>query len=695
MFFALSFGKRRSHGSHQELEIRPCHHPSTKEEHGRPIVIQHGSGRQDPSTRPSLARLEVECYTPKCIRMAGCKLRDSIRPAHSHVSAKYFERVPYSSGNGNLSKAESFGIKAFTARERDQERRQELGKDAAKQEPLPVPDPLISPNYSDSMKAAAQAQRDLHSAVCEARKEIAQLTDTQSKLERKSEIAQSHLMALAAKTPRTTEDSVALKGESQAANKQFEDLIKRLINVEIDLKGCKTSVQHFCEVHQRPDDPNGTPFVPVRLAPQWQQVPGQQGVRTKRSVVYDKRGGRMRDSNQTRDISFVQRHSERSSAASQRSPLKSTNQEVRRNSQLDQADGDQARIQSSSVHSSSSGSSNSSGSMHPGYTRKPPIPSRPNINLGKMPTKAYRCMLAKQKAEYPPEPPTLAQAKKTGEAKQYLAAAKEEHHSLVECDVFDLKHPPPGIDSRRGCKRRLKAFVKGKAKLLRHKGRIARKRFAQIFGINFDMSTSDLEREYKHAKKRLARAKWAFNLRDETRSQAAFENKAKLKRSKGAKGIPQEEFDVQWVDHISRLTRNLIDAEEHFRKTRLAAIRGGVSINGSEARSLFDNDRSEGYPPSWDEEVIADLPKEKIEEWVQALRTVSPHEEVNSVPSLSNLQEDDDLAPWDSTTATAEPREKRKIAQWTKICKSTGKAPARTGHHWDGDLVSREKRDCD
>lgn len=632
--------------------------------------------------------MEVECYIPKCIRKAGCKLRDSIRPAHSHVSARFFERAPYSSGNGNLSKAESFRIKAFETRERDQERKQEVDNDAAEQRPLPDPDPLISPNYSDSLKAAVQAQCDLHSALYEARKEIAQLTDTQSKLERKSAKAHSHLMALAAKPPRTTEESVALGKEGHAANKQLEDFIKRLTNVEIDLENCKASVQHFCEGQQRPDDPNGTPVVPVRLAPPCQRLTGQQDVRTKRGVVNDKRDGRMRDSDQDRDIKFVQRHSERGSAASQRSPFKPTNQEVRRNSRLDQADGAQARNQSSTARSTSSGSSSSSGSMHPGYTKKPPVPSRRNINLEMMPKKACQCMLAKQMAACPPEPLTLAQAKKTGEAEPWVAAAEEEHdspviRSLVECDVFDLEHPPPGanIDRRWVFKQKFRAFVKGKAKLLRHKRRIVGKGFAQIFDIYFDVTTTDLEREYRYAKKRLARAKWAFDLRDETRSQAAFENKAKLKMSNGAKGIPQEEFDVRWVDHISKLTRNVINAEEYFRKTKLAAIRGGCSINDSEAKSVFDNDRSEGYPPSLEEEWGADIPKEKIKEWAQSLETVSPHEEVIFMPSESDLQEDDDIAPWDSTTATAEPREKIKIAQWAKMCKSTGKAPALTGHH--------------
>lgn len=192
--------------------------------------------------------------------------------------------------------------------------------------------------------------------------------------------------------------------------------------------------------------------------------------------------------------------------------------------------------------------------------------------------------------------------------------------------------------------------------------------------------TSDLKHEYRYAKNRLAWANWEFDLRDETRERETFENKSKLRHSKGRKGIPQEEFDVLWVEHISKLTRKVIDAEKHFRKMRLAAVRGGVSIADSEATSVFDNDRSEGYPPSWNEVWVADIDKEDVEGWIQSLDTVPPRVEVGVAPSESDMQEDDGIAPWDSWSAAAEPRFKKKIARWMKTCTSTGKAPALTGH---------------
>ena len=120
--------------------------------------------------------------------------------------------------------------------------------------------------------------------------------------------------------------------------------------------------------------------------------------------------------------------------------------------------------------------------------------------------------------------------------------------------------------------------------------------------------SSDLYRDYVRAKNRLSWAQWEFDLRDETREREYNWNERDLRRSGGTESIAQEDSDLRWVEHNSKLTRALIDAEEAFKTARIAAVRGGCQLDDLDASSIFEDVENEGYPPSREDIWKADAP---------------------------------------------------------------------------------------
>jgi len=105
-----------------------------------------------------------------------------------------------------------------------------------------------------------------------------------------------------------------------------------------------------------------------------------------------------------------------------------------------------------------------------------------------------------------------------------------------------------------------------------------------------DIAALNLYREYVRAKQRLNWAQREFDLRDETREREQYWNDRDLRRSGGTEGLPQEEFDVLWIEHNSKLTRALINAEEAFKTARAAAVNGGCELDETDASSIFKDD---------------------------------------------------------------------------------------------------------
>lgn len=184
-----------------------------------------------------------------------------------------------------------------------------------------------------------------------------------------------------------------------------------------------------------------------------------------------------------------------------------------------------------------------------------------------------------------------------------------------------------------------------------------------------------VRKEYVRTKHRLAWAQWEFDLRDETREREHYWNERDLRRSGGTEGVPQEKFDLLWVEHNSMLTRQLIDAEEAFEAARIAAVNGGCQIDDSDASSVFEDDDNEGYPPSREAVWRADAPKGMIEGWRESIPAVSEIPDTSAASPELDSQDRDDGDLWGSWSVVADPPRQAKIKQWEKACNFAGKMP--------------------
>lgn len=185
-----------------------------------------------------------------------------------------------------------------------------------------------------------------------------------------------------------------------------------------------------------------------------------------------------------------------------------------------------------------------------------------------------------------------------------------------------------------------------------------------------------LHGQYWQAKLRLASAQREFDLRHDDRERECDSNQKMLQDSGGVRGMPQELLDLQWVEYISELTRELIEAEEAFKQAKIAAVEGGFDIGDSDMSSLFDDQRSDGYTPSFEAAVKATAPKELIEGWCQSVPAILDGAEIEVPESDLDLWEEDQSDFWDSSSAVVDPRHHAKIQEWQKVCAATGKKPA-------------------
>jgi hypothetical protein len=186
---------------------------------------------------------------------------------------------------------------------------------------------------------------------------------------------------------------------------------------------------------------------------------------------------------------------------------------------------------------------------------------------------------------------------------------------------------------------------------------------------------ANLNEEYWEAKRRLIRAQHSFDTRDQRREKECATN-LRLLQQLDRDAMSPEELDLEWVEHISRLTRRLVAAEEAYKKAKVLAVEGGCAISDTDLSSVFDNQKSAGYAPSFENEVKATAPKEMIEHW-RLLITTPPDD-----PEIGAASEDyfsrgggEPIACWESASATAEPRHRAKIQAWRQTCVAAGKRP--------------------
>ena len=190
-----------------------------------------------------------------------------------------------------------------------------------------------------------------------------------------------------------------------------------------------------------------------------------------------------------------------------------------------------------------------------------------------------------------------------------------------------------------------------------------------------DIAALDLYRDYVRAKHRLNRAQWEFDLRDETREHEQYWNDRDLRRSGGTEGLPQEQFDLLWVEHISKLTRALIDAEEAFKTARTAAVSGGCQLEDPDASSVFEDDDDEGYPPSREAILKANAPKGMIEGWRKSVADKSGYPDTSAASAELDSRDGDEADLWGSWSVAADPPRQGKIRQWEKACTVADKKP--------------------
>jgi hypothetical protein len=74
----------------------------------------------------------------------------------------------------------------------------------------------------------------------------------------------------------------------------------------------------------------------------------------------------------------------------------------------------------------------------------------------------------------------------------------------------------------------------------------------------------DLRGEYWNAKCRLFTAQYGFDTRDERREAEREENRWRLQDPDCVDGVLRTQLDLEWMEHIGILTRELIDSEEAF-----------------------------------------------------------------------------------------------------------------------------------
>lgn len=178
--------------------------------------------------------------------------------------------------------------------------------------------------------------------------------------------------------------------------------------------------------------------------------------------------------------------------------------------------------------------------------------------------------------------------------------------------------------------------------------------------------------DYAAAKHRLALARWHFEHQ---------EQKEKELREEFGHEVPKEVLDLFWVEGLAKLTRDVVDAEQEFRKAKLHALNNHCKVADSEASSLFPDHDSDGYSPSVERNWVANhvMPRELVDEWRHKIDPSRRRQELDA-PSIELDLEEDELVPWDSASAVAEPNCKANIEKWEKISASLGKMPVGDDH---------------
>jgi hypothetical protein len=168
------------------------------------------------------------------------------------------------------------------------------------------------------------------------------------------------------------------------------------------------------------------------------------------------------------------------------------------------------------------------------------------------------------------------------------------------------------------------------------------------------------------ARNRYCDAKQTFHLRGEARDREDYFNSKLLQTSGGLQGMAQRLFDLSRMKRKSKLTRDLIDAEDGCLEAKAAAIEGGWQLDNRihEANAKYAGDyhpvqkiyaegaplkgldegsaSSGGYLSNWEGILQVNAPRERIEHWRQMVSEYQGIPESSATPpDRDSLEEDE------------------------------------------------------
>jgi hypothetical protein len=157
------------------------------------------------------------------------------------------------------------------------------------------------------------------------------------------------------------------------------------------------------------------------------------------------------------------------------------------------------------------------------------------------------------------------------------------------------------------------------------------------------------------ARKRLEDANHEFQKREVTRQleqQTTDEDK--------------QSFDVRWVQRISNITRELIDAEEALSTARAAALDGGLRLVTEYQTSGFGDEDDDGYRMSLENDWIVTAQSSNINEWVNQINEKTPSE-VDSIPDTDEWDAKS-VEGHDSGSVVDYGSDRKRIDAWQQDC---------------------------
>ncbi|KAF7192500.1 hypothetical protein HII31_06173 [Pseudocercospora fuligena] len=135
----------------------------------------------------------------------------------------------------------------------------------------------------------------------------------------------------------------------------------------------------------------------------------------------------------------------------------------------------------------------------------------------------------------------------------------------------------------------------------------------------------------------------------------------------------QSEFDLRWFQRNNQLTRELIKAEDEYHNAKAEAISVGVELRGSDIQSTHFADRSDdGYRESYENDVMASVPREKIDQWLDTIpdnpQVLQSPEVVSQEAPSDEMQLGEVPVGVSRSVINETPSDRKLIDKWREMC---------------------------